>query len=195
MKNVKRIIVEEVCWISLILVFIANLVPVLFIEQSGFNPQVNLYLIDLLSIGSVENGISFISFYGVLLITLLIVCPILLMNQNKIAKKIGFGLSLALFATVIYYTKVVNNIVENNTSHASFKAGIIILLIAYILILICSIFVIVDDMYGESIKKIISTSSKQSLKELLEENEKLYTDKLITEEEYRTRRENLINRG
>lgn len=201
MKRIKKILVETICWISLILVFIANIVPVLSITDGSDTAKG--YLVSLLSGGSLSlssiGGVTVIPFYGVLIVALLLICPILLMQQSKVAKRIGFGLSMALFATVIYYMRGINEIVKNLNRYDDLvisKIGIILLLIAYILILLCSIFVIIDDMYGESINKLISTASNgKSLKELLEENEKLYADKLITEEEYKTRRENLINRG
>ena len=201
-NKIKKIIVEVSCWLAIFLLFIANLVPALTVKE-GKDVE-KIYLVNLLSGRELSVGSSLeiteIPFYGVLLIALLIVCPILLMIQKKWTKKIGFALSLPLFATVIYYLKTINNTIDliDKNSYYDFtftKPGIILLLIAYIIVLACSIFVIVDVMYGKNIDDLLIKTYGNDLETLLEENEKLFIRHLITEEEYNTRRNNLINRG
>lgn len=201
-NKIKKIIVEVSCWLAILLLFIANLVPALTIKE-GKDVE-KIYLVNLLSGRELSVGSSIeiteIPFYGVLLIALLIVCPILLMIQKNWTKKIGFALSLPLFATSIYYLKSINNTIDimSKSSYYDFtfaKPGIILLLIACIIVLTCSIFVIIDVMYGKNINDLLTKTYSDNLETLLEENEKLYIRHIITEEEYNTRRNNLINRG
>lgn len=201
-NTLKKIIAGVIGWLSLLLVFIANIVPAFTItsksDYTGIIATSKVYFVDLFSIGQAfTSSIATIPFYGVLIIILLFICPILILVDKSAIKKVNFGLSLALFSTVVYYARGLKEVSDAiTTSNQTFsEPGMIILLIASGLILIGTFYLVIDDIYGEQIKKLMTPVNEKSLIELLEETEKLYKMNVITEEEYKIRRTNLINRG
>lgn len=194
-KNLRKIIAGTIAWISLILVFVANIVPVVVIKSGDYVARG--YLVAMFAAGSIsESAITSIVFYGVLMTILLFVCPILMLMDNSLVKKLNFALSLGLFGSIVYYMVGLSELENSLSVNETFTLpGLIILIVAYCLVLIGTLYLVIDDLYGEQIKKLMTPTNEKSLSELLEETEKLYEMKVITEEEYRARRANLISRG
>lgn len=194
-KNLKKIIAGIIAWISLILVFVANIVPVVVIKSGDYVARG--YLVAMFAAGSISaSSITSIVFYGVLMAILLFVCPILMLMDNSLVKKLNFALSLGLFGSIVYCMVDLSELENSLSVNETFTLpGLIILIVAYCLVLIGTLYLVIDDLYGEQIKKLMTPTNEKSLSELLEETEKLYEMKVITEEEYRARRANLISRG
>ncbi|MCH5180104.1 MAG: hypothetical protein J1F32_02680 [Erysipelotrichales bacterium] len=194
-NNLRKIIAATIAWISLILVFVANVVPAIVLKSG--DEVLKGYLVSMFAAGSISSSsVTSIAFYGVLMVILLFVCPILMLIDNSIVKKLNFALSLGLFGTLVYYMTGLSELENLISSNVTFTLpGIIILIIAYGLILIGTLYIVIDDLYGEKIKQLMTPTNEKSLAELLEETEKLYEMNVITEEEYKARRANLISRG
>lgn len=154
-RNTFVLFVSGFCVVMMILMIF---LPLISVRNQGSEKTAGLYLLDFLSIQAAVTSVSTSSganinlLYGIILFSLYFICPILLTFENKLAKSINLGLAFSLLATTIYIFSSVLAI-RNTTQQIVTIPGAIVLLIVYIIVTLCAIYVFVDQKIEERYEK------------------------------------------
>lgn len=184
-----------------LLLFISLCLPAIKVTYQ--NQSSKIYLFDILgglgisSLSSSSSSVSLNSFYGILSILVLVIGVILCtFGEKKLTKAIGAGMYFTFFAfNIVIFTQVKDLIdsAKSNSSSTYSMVGTTMLLVSSIFALL----LVLVSLFSNSIDKGISEAKKmkgmQTKEEKLVEIKNLLDKGLITQEEYESKKKDILD--